>query len=259
VISLTPAEQLLQDLGITEPEEINLEAIACHQGAFVRYEPLDRCEAYIMGNGDRAIITVNSRSQRPRQRYSAGHELGHWHHHRGITFICRASDIGDQAIVSKLSEVERTADNYAADLLMPRYLFKPVIDQFAQITLEAVRQLAHRFQTSLTATAIRFVEMSITPAIVACYGHNGRKWFRSGLRVPQYLFPKKELDHCSHAFGVLFGSERFTCMQSQSADVWFNHRGACCCEIYEQSVRVWDDEIITVLWWKDESMFADAA
>jgi hypothetical protein len=34
---LTPAEALLQELGITEPEEIDLEAIAYHIGGRVRF------------------------------------------------------------------------------------------------------------------------------------------------------------------------------------------------------------------------------
>lgn len=45
---LTPAERLLQELGITEPSEIDLDAIAFHAGARVRYRPLDGCEARIM-------------------------------------------------------------------------------------------------------------------------------------------------------------------------------------------------------------------
>jgi hypothetical protein len=60
------AERLLQELGITEPKEIDLEAIAYHVGAHVRRQPLDGCEARIIGCGDRAIITVKARSSHRR-------------------------------------------------------------------------------------------------------------------------------------------------------------------------------------------------
>ena len=80
---LTPAERLLQELGITEPNEIELDAIAHHVGACVRYRPLQGCEARIIGTGDRAIITVKSDSHPRRKRFSIAHELGHWYHHRG--------------------------------------------------------------------------------------------------------------------------------------------------------------------------------
>lgn len=90
---LRPAELLLQELGITEPREIDLEAIAWTQGVHVRYRPLDGCEARIIGCGDRAIITVNDRSSARRQRFSIGHELGHWKWHRGRILVCRADEI----------------------------------------------------------------------------------------------------------------------------------------------------------------------
>lgn len=74
---LAPAERLLRGLGITEPQEIDVEAIAWELGARIKYRPLDNCEARIIGKGDRAIITVNSRSWPRRQRFSVAHELGH--------------------------------------------------------------------------------------------------------------------------------------------------------------------------------------
>lgn len=55
----SPAETLLQELGVTDPAEINLEAVAHHVNAQVRYRPLDGCEARIVGAADSAIITVN--------------------------------------------------------------------------------------------------------------------------------------------------------------------------------------------------------
>lgn len=58
----TAAEQILQALGIEEPGEIDLEAVAWHMGVTVRYRPLDGCEARIIGNGARAIATINERS-----------------------------------------------------------------------------------------------------------------------------------------------------------------------------------------------------
>ena len=47
-MALTQAERLLQELGVTEPGEIDLEAIAYHVNARVRYRPLDGCEARIV-------------------------------------------------------------------------------------------------------------------------------------------------------------------------------------------------------------------
>ena len=76
------ATEILRELGITSPDEIDIEAIAFHCGATIRYRPLTGCAARIVGNGNKAIITVDSNSIRARQRFSAGHELGHWMHDR---------------------------------------------------------------------------------------------------------------------------------------------------------------------------------
>lgn len=153
----TPAELILRDLGITEPHEIDIEAIAWTLGARVRYRPLDGCEACIIGHGDQAIITVSSRSHRHRQRFSIGHELGHWKHHRGRLLVCRADEIGRAG--DDRPRVERTADSYAVELLMPGYLFQPIARAHPKLTFQAVRTIADVFDVSLTATAIRLAEV----------------------------------------------------------------------------------------------------
>ena len=61
-MTLSPAERILQRFGVERPDEIDLEAIAWQLGAFVKYCPLDGCEAMIVGNGRHAVISVNSRS-----------------------------------------------------------------------------------------------------------------------------------------------------------------------------------------------------
>jgi hypothetical protein len=77
VTVLIAAQDVLKGLGVIEPSEIDIDAIAWSLGARVKYRPLDSCEARITGNGDQAIITVNSRSSRRRKRFSVAHELGH--------------------------------------------------------------------------------------------------------------------------------------------------------------------------------------
>ena len=56
---LRTAAELLDALGITNAREIDVEAIAQYCGATILYEPLQGCEARILGYGDRAVITIN--------------------------------------------------------------------------------------------------------------------------------------------------------------------------------------------------------
>jgi Zn-dependent peptidase ImmA (M78 family) len=119
-----PAELILKRLGITEPQELDLEAIAWDLGVRIRYRPLDGCEARIIGTTDKAIIIVNIRSPRRRRRFSIGHELGHWHHDRGRVLVCLAEEIG-RVGTGALSR-ERAADRFASSLFMPDYILRPI-------------------------------------------------------------------------------------------------------------------------------------
>lgn len=88
------AEQLLNELGVVSPADIDVEAIAQYCGATVLYQQLGGAEARIFGHGERAFISVNSDSPRQRQRFSAAHELGHWMWDRGtIAYICKKANM----------------------------------------------------------------------------------------------------------------------------------------------------------------------
>ena len=253
-MTLTHAERLLQELGITEPKEIDVEAIAYHVHAYVRYRRLEGCEARIIGVGAEAIITVNASSSRRRQRFSIAHELGHWHHHRGKRLACKAEEYRPDNPLS----AERAADSYAADLLMPNYLFRPISGQYAKLTFQAVNALAETFNTSQTATAIRLVESDHSPVILVCHGPSGRKWFTRAPSVPPRWFPQDALDADSFAFGVLFGDQRDDRMPRRiGADAWFDCREAERFEVHEQTIRTWPDEILTLVLFTEPETLED--
>jgi hypothetical protein len=248
---VTPAEKVLLDLGVTEPKDIDLEAIAYYLGARVRYRPLDGCEARIVGSGNAAIITVNARGSHRRRRYSIAHELGHWRHHRGKALVCRAEELANHGPLSP----ERVADAYAADLLMPRYLFDPVARQHPKLNFNVVNALADEFETSLTATAIRLVEGDHSPALAVCHGTGGRKWFVRAPSVSPRWFPRDSLDSESFAFDVLFGKAEGTTMPRKiGADAWFDRGEAEKYDVLEQTVRTGNNEILTLVLIPDERM-----
>ncbi|HMU50756.1 MAG TPA: ImmA/IrrE family metallo-endopeptidase [Geminicoccaceae bacterium] len=252
----TAAEAILQSLGITEPAEIDLEAIAWTLRARVRYRPLDGCEARIIGNGDQAIITVNSRNSYRRQRFSLGHELGHWQYHRGRLLVCRANEIGGAA--QHTTAFEKVADAYAADLLMPGYLFQPVARAYPKLTFQTVQAIADLFDVSRTATAIRLVEGRHSSALLVCHGPQGRKWFSRSPDVPERWFPRDNLDPESFAFGVLFGEQPEDRLPRRiGADAWFDRSEAERYEVHEQTIRTASGKILTLVLLSDEDMLED--
>src|SRR5262249_59184465 len=88
------ASDLLLELGVERPEEIDIEAIAYHCGCKVRYRHLDGCAARLVGAGDRAIISVDENSRPGRRRFSVAHEIAHWMYDRGKSlFQCGNTDL----------------------------------------------------------------------------------------------------------------------------------------------------------------------
>jgi hypothetical protein len=251
---LTRAERLLQELGVTEPRDIDLEAIAHYLGARVRYRPLDGCDARIVGVGDKAIITVNTRTSPQRQRFSIAHEIGHWKNHRGRSLVCRVNDYRPDSQIS----TERDADRYAADLLMPHYLFKPAMQSVAKLTFKAIAELSNDFETSLTSTAIRFVEADHLPAVLVSHGQHGRKWFTRSPSVPTRWFPRDMLDAESYAMDVLYGRRPDNAHPRKiGADAWFDRPEASRYEVLEQSVRTGPAEVLTLVSVMDEDMLEE--
>ena len=251
---IDPAERLLKSLGVTEPKEIDLEAIAFDQGAEVRYCNLHGCEADILGFHDTAIISVDQSRGHRRKRFSIAHELGHWHYHRGKKLQCRVEEY--QPKHKQLAE--RKANGYAASLLMPHYLIKPRARDHRKLTFNVIEQFAAEFDTSLSATAIRLVEADIWPCMLICHTKQGRKWFTQAPMFHDRWFPQSDLDAQSTAFDVVFGrsdGDRFS--QIIGADAWFDRAEARQYEIFEQSKKMGDGEALILLTIKDERMVED--
>jgi hypothetical protein len=136
-------------------------------------------------------------------------------------------------------------------------LFRPVAGAHAKITFDAVRTIGDVFDTSRTATAIRLVEGNYFIGCLVCHGPNGRKWFARSLDVPERWLPRRDLAHDSFAFNVLFAGaaeDRFP--RRIGADAWFDRWEAERYEVYEQTIRIGDDEILTLIRIDDEAMLA---
>jgi Zn-dependent peptidase ImmA (M78 family) len=249
-LKLYRPNELLEELGITEPEEIEIEVIAQYVGATVVVEPLAGTEARLVGSGDKAIITVNAKSSLPRQRLSAGHELGHWMHERGRPqFSCSA---GTQNANFLGSDPESLANSYATELLLPDYMVKPRLGRKSPI-LSTVQELAETFTTSLTATALRVVDLGMWPAMVVCSSKNKRLWFKRGRDVPHKIWPLRALSEDSLAFALFKGAEGTSMTEEVDADAWIDLPDAGDYTLVESSFKVTPELVVSLLWWKDEA------
>lgn len=248
------ADELIDFLGIDSPEEIDVEAIAYSQNLLVKYRPLDSCEAKIVGFGDKAVITVNSnQNNEGRKRFSIAHEIGHWMNDRGKAFICDSSDIG---LRFGPGNPESLANSFAADLLMPRSIARPRVNKLP-FTVDGAAKLAEEFSTSLSATAIRMVQLADAPAILAWYNQTRRIRFSRSGSVPDEIWPVDQVDHETTAFENLFGNRGITASKEVDADSWINHRNSHRYTVTESSVLVAPDILMVMIWWKNEAQILD--
>lgn len=94
------------------------------------------------------------------QRFSVAHELGHYFLDGHIDHVFADGNIhASQAGFSSKDPYELEADHFAAGLLMPDKFFRREQSQH-EPGLRAIEAMAERCRTSLTATAIRYAELT---------------------------------------------------------------------------------------------------
>jgi Zn-dependent peptidase ImmA (M78 family) len=247
------AEARIAELGIRDPKDLDVEAIAADAGVSVRYESLEGCEATLVGVGPRAIATVRRSPVRGRERFSVGHELAHWELHRGRSFRCRV----DEPVLNLESNValEREADEFSSHLLMPKPLFNPRVLAQRWPTIAHLQEIAETFQTSQAATLIRLAKVDTLPVIVASYSLDTRLWYCAARHVPRRWRLKQALDRDSFAHELLTRGTPTLEPRKQSADAWFDNDGAAEYEVLEQCVPGMPGKVLVTLYLVEPEMF----
>lgn len=104
-----------------------------------------------------------------RRRFTIAHELGHWGLHEQYSqFLCDVEDMRDYG----RSPLEVEANHFAAELLMPGSHFKAACGS-SEPSMALIESLADQFETTLTATAIRYADTTKRKVVVV--------WFKDGI------------------------------------------------------------------------------
>jgi Zn-dependent peptidase ImmA (M78 family) len=98
------------------------------------------------------------------ERFSIAHELGHFFLDDHPILSIDSLHKSDAGFVSQ-DRYEKEADIFASGLLMPEDLFKENMGNYP-LGLDGIIGMAELCQTSLTATAIRYVELISKPLII---------------------------------------------------------------------------------------------
>lgn len=139
--------------------------------------------------------------------------------------------------------------------LVEEYVFILLIDE--AIIFDTVRELARDFQVSLTATAIRLIELGSYPAMIVCNEPDRRRWFIRNSDVPDVLWPGDTPGAYTSAYDLLRGSIKPEGPVSVQADGWINHPQARGYNLLEDSIRMGDEFVLSLIWWRDERQLLD--
>lgn len=222
---ISSARQLLTQYEIQNPTEVPIEELIWAQGCIYDEKLMTGAEGRIIFQGSSsAIIVINKNITHPaKKRFVQAHELGHLRLHRLLQpfFHCNAQVFLER---NKLGSHESEANAFAAELLMPNSLIQPLF-QAKEFNINLLKDIAHRFKTSLTATAFRYIELGAVP-IAVFYSANGQiEWaHRSADFIANGLTIKVPLPKLSVTYRCLI--ERVAPSQPElvPAAIWFNCR-----------------------------------
>ncbi len=125
-------------------------------------------------------IAYNGKSRPERQRFTIAHELGHFILHRAQRqrFNCDKQSV--HTGIATLRDIEREADDFASNLLMPGDLLRDWIAN-QRIDFRFLGDIAQRFQVSLEALCIRYIKFTTERAILVYWDNGYMKYeWRSG-------------------------------------------------------------------------------
>ena len=245
------ANQIIQNLQIRNPSEIYVRDIAMYLGALVRERVLQGCEARLVRSGDMGIICVNSMiPEGGRKRFAIGHEIGHYVLHVGTQLIfCNEEDMyiwkGE-----KTQEIE--ANQFAASLLMPREIFIRFIKP-GQPTFDIISELAEKFRTTLTATALRYVDICNEPCALVVSKDGFIKWYRKSGNFSFHAKVGEKLNPDTFAFDFFDGVNLPTNPDKVPAQAWLKGDIDDEAEVVEHSVSLdYYGIVLSLLWICDD-------
>ncbi|WP_119681860.1 ImmA/IrrE family metallo-endopeptidase [Indioceanicola profundi] len=194
------AEALLRDDGITSLP-VNPFAIAASRDILVegKHENTEGVSGMLLRHGNDFCIVYATHIPSPGfQRFSVAHELGHYFLPGHVDQVLKDGFHVSRAGFVTADPYELEADHFAAGLLMPSAPFRKAMDAHDP-GLDALSAIADRCETSLTATAIRYAEltdsavaviMSTGGVIDYCFLSEAMKslpkrdWLRKGSPLP---------------------------------------------------------------------------
>ncbi len=166
---LFTAYKLRHDLGIDPSKCINLNYIA--EKLMIKVVRKDLgvgIEGACKSRGVKRLVVLNPNSTSlQKERFTFSHEIGHLLIHHS-SYVCEKDFFHTY---KTQNDKEQEANDFAAELLLPRRAMLDILSQ-KDFTFTLIEQVAKKYNTSLSVTAIRLIQTFNDNAVIIW--HNGQ-------------------------------------------------------------------------------------
>jgi len=189
-------------------------------------EAFDEFDGMLRASTDQSkwMIIYNTNCTEGRQRFTMAHEFGHYILHRQEQQLFQCSNARGFSDDWDGRDIEKEADEFAATLLMPLDDFRRQV-KGEEPSFELFSHLADRYGVSLTAAAIRWIQIAPKRAVLVASRDGFMLWassndaaYRSGA---VYATRKNTIELPSSALAVREEPPGYGEKQTVPAHYWF--------------------------------------
>jgi len=164
--------------------------------------------------------------------------------------VCGPSDIGNWADWSH--ELEREADEFAAELLLPADYVRPKF-RGESPSLKVIQTVANESNVSFSAAAWRYCDL-VTERCAIVWSRNGKiSWYKPSQEFGFYLKRGRDISRGTQAWECFSGTRSHECPEAVSADLWLDER------VVEENSALWEhsiglpyyESVLSLLWIKN--------
>jgi hypothetical protein len=199
-----------------------------------------------------AIVVRQSIRETSRKNFTIAHELGHFllPGHQEADAVCGSDDIGNWGDASKV--LEREADEFAAELLMPASVVQPII-RSADPSLQAIEKISTECGSSLSAAAWRYCDLTRERCAVVWSTNQKIRWSKRSRYFGFRLTKGARVQPGTFAFECFDRGKGLAEPRAVSAKFWIGSKNLL------EGAQIWEQSkslpryasVLSLLWIKE--------
>lgn len=256
------ARKLLDKFGLEDIIDIPISDFVSGVDLIYLEEPLNNCDGKIIFGEKKTIVKVDSQIKfEQRKRFVAAHEVGHAIMHKNMTLpddvFSNFNLFKNIEIHLKSGQQELEANLFASELLMPTKLFKE--EAKGKFSPMLIKHLSEKFNSSLMATAFKYMEMNLHPICLVLTEKGRVKYWKKSEDLQVFVKECTKLSppHDSVAMEYLQQDYKFIYKfeekaQEISKSTWFNLKSYDeDTDFYEYCIPTKSHQTILSIIWED--------